>query len=75
MNRIGVKDLLIRLDEAGLPSSRGWLLNMLKSGKIVLPRVKYTTAVRYDLTEDVIAQLIEDLKKKGSYIYKEAKNI
>lgn len=69
--RKGVKELMERLDEAGLPSSRSWLLNMIRSKQIVLPTFKHTQKVRYNLTDEVIDQVIADLKKKGSYHYNE----
>lgn len=53
-----------------LPSSRGWVNKMIASGKIVLPKQKH--ANRYALTDEIIEQLVTDLKKKGTYDYTKA---
>lgn len=62
--------LIERLEEEGLPSSHAWLQNQLKSGRIALPKHKH--ANRYALTDEVIEDVIESLKKKGSYEYQKA---
>lgn len=74
--RLAIKDLLKRLEEENLPSSRQWLANMISSGKIVLPTYKHTDRTpHYNLTPEIIEEIVDDLKKKGEYIYAEKENV
>lgn len=67
----GLNQLSMKLEEAGLPSSRWWIYRMIKKGKLTLPVKPWTH--RFALTDKIISDIVASIMSKGEYHYKEDK--
>ena len=71
MKYYSVTKLCERLSEEGLPSTRVWIYKMMKKGKLNLP--KFPFSQRYALTESIIDECVQWLKREGYYRYDKLK--
>ncbi len=61
-----IKRLMFALEQAYMPSSRGWIYKLMQQDKL---KIK-TFEGRYYLTDNEIERIVSSLKSKGSYDYR-----